>query len=134
MSLIKFNEDAIVWFIIIVFGSFIPVFARFVVTMDYPHAIHLDIKDVLFSGLAMNISNFPLIGSRKLKYKGIIFGSSVFCIIAIAVGIGVFLSNETNHIDNELSNLRCISFVFVLGSIIVSYFANRFVFKKPLKK
>jgi hypothetical protein len=129
MSWFEFNEDKAIWYFFILGGAFIPIFVRLIVTADFP-VEHLDIKDVLFAGLAMTISNFNLIGSEKVKYKSIIFGFSAACILFTGLIIAEFLFDDIKQLHSNFYYLTRISYACVFASIVLSYITNRFVFKK----
>lgn len=123
------NDYKWLWFILTFFGSFIPLILRFITSLDF-NIPSFDIKDLLFAGLAMNLSNLNLVGSKKFDTKLIIVLFSALFIILIAFALGVFLRNEADKSDVSTFWLKTCSTIFVGLSIYVSYEANNYVFKK----
>lgn len=123
------SENKWLWFIITICGSFIPLIFRYVVSLGFPTTSNFDIKDVLFAGLAMNLSNFNLLSSKNFKAKVVIALLSSIMIAVIAVLISIFLAKENDKI-NSLTLLQLLSVIFVLFSIYMSYETNNFVLKK----
>jgi hypothetical protein len=62
------SDDKWMWYFLTLFASFIPVILRLLVSFDLPIQGY-DIKDFLFAGLAMNLSNLSLIGHKEFDRK-----------------------------------------------------------------
>ncbi len=118
-----------IWYLGTLFGSLLPMIIRLVISMDHKIPC-FDLKDFLFAGLAMNLSNLNLIGTKSFKYKTEIALFSTACIVIIAAVIGVLFADEANTEKNNLFGIKALSLLFVSLSIYVSFEANNFVFKK----
>ncbi len=125
---IEGNESKWIWFTLTLIGSLIPLILRFLVSLAFPIQ-SFDIKDLLFAALAINLSNFNLIGSRNFKTKTIIVIFSALLIIFISSTLGVFLCTEANTHQVSFLKLKTISIVFFLASVYMSFEANNYVFK-----
>lgn len=124
----------IIWF----FGSFlaglVPVVARCVVHLFCPGYDLFDIKDAVFMGLAMNLSNFNLINNRTLPHRLALTLTSGFILMALAFFLGLFQLSECSLDFAKANNLllpaspSVIVGYIVLGitviSIILSLVAN----------
>jgi hypothetical protein len=117
------------WYFLTLFASFIPVILRLLVSFDLPIQGY-DIKDFLFAGLAMNLSNLSLIGHKEFDRKLAIALISMTFILLIGFLIGLFLFNEAMNNKYPLPTLQVFSFVFVGISVYMSREANYYVFNK----
>jgi len=124
---LKRNEAKLLWYIVIIFSSCIPAIMRFIIGLDL-NISKYDVKDVLFAGLAINLSNFNLINAKKLPIKSIFVTSSALLIAFIGMIIGVFLCLEAQTKTPAMHWLNVVSIGLVLGSAAVSYQANKFLF------
>ena len=122
-KIIEANETRWLWFGGVLIGSFIPLILRLIVSLDIQEIASFDIKDCLFAGLAINLSNFNLLESSKYQFKLALGFLSTICILIIAVAIGVFLISETITQKNFLW-LKLISVIVVTFSIRISYGLN----------
>lgn len=133
---IEGNEYKWFWFFLTFGGSCLPIIARFLCGLSSSIEI-FDIKDVLFAGLAMNLSNLNLVGNKKIEAKVVISLLSVALIFLCTLIIGIFLCTE-NSIDSTngllslkqgLCILKVLSGILVAFSIYWSYNANNYVFE-----
>jgi hypothetical protein len=124
---IESDEYKWLWFGGIFIGSAIPMILRGVLSLDR-NIDSFDIKDLLFMGLAVNLSNLNLIGSREFKYKVSIAFFSVLFILMMGFGLGEIMTDESNRVKGSLMGLTVVSVIFVTVSVYVSYEANRYVF------
>lgn len=108
------------WYMCTLVGSMIPVLMRFFISLDCGIAM-FDIKDLLFAGLAMNLSNLSLLNSRKMKQNDRIGFLSGLFILFISAFLGLFFFQEDPTIKTELSKLKIVSSVLVVSSIWLSY-------------
>jgi hypothetical protein len=129
------NEPKWIWFIGTVIASFIPVALRFITSMDY-NVNPIDIKDFLFAGLGLSLSNLNLIGHKKFDQKTVIALFSAGAIVFIAYALGVYLRNEADidTVKKEPFWLSFFSYGITFASIYLSYEANHYVFKKTPRK
>src|SRR5688572_5147167 len=81
------------WYMCTLIGSLIPMGLRFFISLDYQINM-FDIKDMLFAGLAMNLSNLGLLNNNKFKQKDRIGVLSGFFIVFISVALGVSFVDE----------------------------------------
>jgi len=127
---IKGNENKWVWYLSTLIGSLLPVFFRLILSSTNNHFEPFDIKDLLFSGLAMNLSNLNLIGHKIFDIKVVLATISAILIIFISFLITAFMFLDI--LKGELFNvtiLEILSIFLVLGSIYLSYESNNYVFK-----
>lgn len=61
------------WYIGTLIGSFIPIILRFLISLD-SEISSFDIKDLLFAGLAMNLSNLSLVNGKEILKEDRQFG------------------------------------------------------------
>lgn len=115
------------WFFATFVASLIPVACRFIASLA-SEINALDLKDVLFAGLALNLSNLNLVGDKTMDKKNIIVYLSVILLIIIAVILGIYFANE-NKLRNISIMLDLFSITFVGASVYVSYSANNYVFE-----
>jgi hypothetical protein len=118
------------WYSIALLISFLPVIIRLIVCIAVPSAIAFDIKDILFSGLAMNLSNINLVGHKAFKPKQGIAVSSSLLILIIGIILALFLQHDLSHNERSLTGLVVAGIVIVLASVYVSYEANDYLFAK----
>lgn len=117
-----------IWFLGTLIGSLLPILARLFACLAF-EINYFDIKDVLFAGLAMNLSNLSLIGSKRFKMKPIIALASGIFIFLLSMLIAIFLCAENKPPNNYQFILNIISLIFVAGAVFLSYTANNYVFK-----
>jgi len=109
-------------------GSMLPVILRFVTSLDLDISKY-DIKDFLFAGLAINLNNFNLITSEKLEAKIVFSMLSAFAIVVLAFLLGVFIGTEVVKPAPSFICLSLFTAIFFLGSIYLSYEANKIIYK-----
>jgi hypothetical protein len=112
-KLLSISEQKWLWWVGTLIGSFVPVICR-LINGDHPL---VDIKDILFAGLAMNICNLPLLTNDSFNHKlkvGIFSAGLIFF-------IGLFLGKFLNTEGINLNDFRTwISVVLVWVSIMLS--------------
>jgi hypothetical protein len=122
------TENKWIWYLLTFGGSFIPFLARLLVSLEFP-INSFDIKDILFAGLAMNLSNFNLTNIEESKKSRLIIFSGL-SIFFIGLIIGIFLCAEYKEpANNNIYLLKLVSYAFVAFSIRTSYNANSYSFK-----
>lgn len=120
------------WYMCTLAGSMIPMALRFFISLDCGIAM-FDVKDMLFAGLTMNLSNLNLMGRIKLKRKDRIAVMSGFLIVFIAAFLGLFYYEEDPEIRKDYVGLKIVAFIFVSVSVWVSYKANETAYNKSKK-
>jgi hypothetical protein len=128
-SWIQGNENKWLWYGGTLIGSMVPLIFRLLISLDNRHVACFDIKDLLFMGLAINLSNFNLIGTRNFPYKVAIAIVSGIFILLMGFALGTVMTDESNSTPNPFLWLKIISSCFVLFSVYMSYEANRFLFE-----
>jgi hypothetical protein len=119
------------WYMCTLAGSMIPMALRFFISLDYEINM-FDIKDVLFAGLAMNLSNLNLMRNEFEERERIAVLSAIF-IIFISVALGASFIDESSSIKKPFVWSKIISVGIVLGSVWASYKANEFVYSNNIK-
>lgn len=128
---VEANTYKWVWFLGTLIGSLLPIFGRLFASMAF-EIKSFDIKDALFAGLAMNLSNLTLIGSkssRTLKVKGFLAMASGAFIFFLSLLIAIFLCAENSEETSLINVLKAIALAFSVGAVFLSYSANNYVFK-----
>lgn len=125
---IEGNESRWIWFITTLFGGFIPLILRFFISLGIP-INPFDFKDILFAGLAMNLSNLNIFGNKNFKTSVVIAVISGAFMISISCFLGVFLCKESTNLQSSMIWLKCISGVFVAISIKINYEAHNYFSK-----
>lgn len=126
-AFLKRNESKLIWYFAIVISSSIPMILRFLTSLDLKIS-SFDIKDVLFAGLAMNLSNFNLISSKKFSFKVIFALFSATLITIIGFCLGILFCCESQSPAPNLSGLTLCSCLLLAGSFALSYQANKCIF------
>jgi hypothetical protein len=130
---IRRNDYKWAWFILTLIASISPIICRFIVWCDFKINL-FDIKDLLFAGLAINLSNLNLVGSKNFDEKVLIVMSSIIFLTFFAFIIGVALATEAIKDTPKIICLDWLSVIVAALSIYVSFEANNYVFKTvPLK-
>lgn len=124
---IERNEYKWMWFVFTLIGSFLPMGFRYLASLGF-NVSSFDIKDLLFAGLALNISNLTLAGSQRSDTRVVMAGVSFFMSLIIAVFIVIFMCNE-EFPTKELIGLKYLSYPVVILSGIISWQANNYVHK-----
>jgi len=88
-----------------------------------------DYKDLLFAGLAINLSNLNLIGSRKFEEKVSVAAFSALGIIFCCAPLMIFFMSDDNDTNTGISILKGFSIIIVILSGWFSYDANNYVIK-----
>ena len=112
-------------------GSMIPMALRLFISLDHKIAM-FDIKDLLFAGLTMNLSNLNLM-SNEFEARARIAMLSGFLIVVISVALGASLINEDSNTNRFGLGSEIVSVTIVLGSIWKSYKTNEYVFSNKKK-
>jgi len=123
---IRKNDNKWTWFILTVVASLLPVLFRFLAWTDFNIKI-FDIKDLLFAGLAINLSNLNLVGSKEFDEKINIVLFSVLFIILFSFVLGIMLICEAFKAHTTI--LNWLSIAGTDFSIYQSFEANNYVFK-----
>ncbi|MCP9752841.1 hypothetical protein [Ferruginibacter sp. HRS2-29] len=120
--IINGQEKKWLWFCMTLIGSFIPVITRVIISSNTSLSL-IDIKDVLFGGLAMNLANLNF-----GKYKSKDFGNVMTALSVIAIFcLGIFIANVyTKEADNqECTNIFWfLAWMFTIGSIYLNWSIN----------
>ncbi|MEX6689253.1 hypothetical protein QTN47_17215 [Danxiaibacter flavus] len=111
------------WFVYTLVGGMIPVGVRFLVAYNFNLENKLDIKDLLFASLAMNISNFSLLTNDDHKLKSIFSAASGMLLVFISVAIGIYMAKENEKLHHPAANWIFTGLMFIV-SIGLSYTAN----------
>lgn len=127
-KLMEADESKWLWFGGILIGSCLPMIIRFIISIDFQEISSFDIKDCLFAGIAINLSNINMVGIRDFRSKVSITYLSTISLVIIASCIAVFLMNEANP-QQGLFGIKLISILVVIASTRISLFANHFSFK-----
>ena len=125
----KKNEPKWIWFIGTVIASFVPVILRLITSLDY-NITKLDVKDFLFAGLGLSLSNLNLVGSKEFDQKMLIAFVSGGLIALIGFALGIYLRNEADIVKKDPLWLGICSYAITIASLYLSYEANSYVFKK----
>ena len=122
------RDHKFTWFVYTIIGSSLPIIFRLLGATS-GKVEWIDFKDFLFAGIAINLSNFALVGDREFEYKNHLIGLSVILMVLLSDAIMVFLITESRG-SQFLWTLYIISTVILLLSIYISYVANDAVFDK----
>jgi hypothetical protein len=125
---IRKNDYKWAWFILTFIASVSPIICRVIISIDFKINL-FDIRDLLFAGLALNLSNFNLVGSKKFDDKILIVLSSIIFITCFAFIIGVVLASEAIKNPPAHTFLDWLSVIVAILSVYVSFEANNYVFK-----
>lgn len=125
---IRRNDYKWAWFILTFIASISPILCRVIVWCDLSINV-FDIKDLLFAGLAINISNLNLVGSKSFDEKVLIVMASIIFITFFAFIIGVVLATEAMKHAPVIICLDFLAVLVALASFYVSFEANNYVFK-----
>jgi hypothetical protein len=120
------TEHQFTWFIYTVIGSLLPIAFRLLAATS-GRIEWFDYNEVLFAGIAMNLSNFALAGNINTVHREYIIGWSILFTIFLSVSIMAFLLDDGNSYNWILF---AFSILVVLLSIYINYFANQFLYKK----
>lgn len=130
MNLLKWlasKEYKWLWYGGTLVGSALPILMRVFLSLDKP-VPSFDLKDLLFMGLAINLSNFNLIGIQKFEYKVVVVVCSMLFVIMMAFILGVLMNDESNHVVDPMKWMTRLSVLCVAASAILSYAANKHIF------
>jgi hypothetical protein len=132
MNLIKWigkYKDQVPWFFLTGVASFLPTILRFVVSTFY-NISPFDIKDVLFAGIAFNLSNFSIVSVKDFPEKSQIIFISLFPLLIITTILALFLADEGNK--NAVFHIWPFSLgvVLSLSSGYYCYSVNELIVKK----
>jgi|GEM_PF-1848677 len=125
----KRNKSRLIGYSFILFGSLFPAIVRLMISLDL-NIIRYDIKDYIFAGLAINLSNFNLIKGHRLETQLVYTTLSVFLIFLLGCILGVFLGFEIIKPAPNLPWLTCFAIILFLGSVYLSYEANNLFFNQ----
>jgi hypothetical protein len=120
------NEDKmLIWF----FGSFIagliPFIARYLVHLNCEKYEVFDIKDAVFLGLAMNLSNLNMLSEKTMRRKVLLTFCSALVLVALAFMLGLFQLSECLNKDFKAPDgARNIVFGLTAFSTLLSCVAN----------
>lgn len=129
-SKIEGKHTTWIWFVITILCSFIPCIARAIASTNLDISC-FDTKDIIFAGIAINISNFQLISSHiKIEPKILISLLSTIANLFLAVILGIILSDDSNTKAHSTFWLNIICILIVIVSIYLSYDANDYIIKQ----
>ncbi|HYF29959.1 MAG TPA: hypothetical protein VD993_02460 [Chitinophagaceae bacterium] len=122
------------WYVYTLAGSMLPVILRFFISLDCGIKM-FDIKDFLFAGLAMNLSNLTLIGSDNLDAvtRERIAVVSGLLILFIAAFLGLLFYEEDPGIRKPFFWMKVLAAGFVAASVATSYRTNKYIFTNKNK-
>jgi hypothetical protein len=120
------TEHQSTWFIYTIIGSLLPIIVRFLAATT-GRTEWFDYTEVLFAGIAMNLSNFALAGNGDCAQREYIIGWSMIFTILLSASIMIFLLSDGSS-NNWIA--YSFSFIIVLLSVYINFVANRLLFKK----
>lgn len=120
---ISLFENKWIWFLGTLVGGFLPVFGRLIVGLSIPIEL-FDIKDVLFAGVAMNLSNFTLVGYKEVQNKVLIIFASALFTFFMSFLIAIYLCSGENTPKHYII-LNFLSCSFCAASIFLSWVSNK---------
>jgi len=124
------NERPWQWFFSVVVGGSLPLIVTFFVEIDSETGNYLKMADVVFLGLAFNVSNLTLVGDRKnFDRKPFVVGFSYTFLILLAFCLGRIYSKPDSTLE-----FKWITGGLVLISAYVSFEANHFVMKHAKRR
>jgi hypothetical protein len=97
-------------------GSMVPMVLRFIISLDCEINM-FDIKDMLFAGLTMNLSNLNLMNNDRLKQKERIAVLSGLFIFFISIGTGISFYEENPEVKSSFSVLKTMSGTVAVASV-----------------
>ncbi|HVZ95749.1 MAG TPA: hypothetical protein VG847_02660 [Chitinophagaceae bacterium] len=120
------------WFSLTILCSFIPCIARAIAATNLDIS-YFDTKDLIFAGIAINLSNFSLISSHiKFELKTLLSVFSTLANLFLAVILGILLSDDNNKNAHSTMWLSIFCIIIVGFSVYLSYDANDYIIKKEL--
>lgn len=127
-------DQMVIWLFGSLLAGFVPVVARYVVHLFCSTYEIFDIKDAVFMGLAMNLSNFNLINDKTLPHRLALTLTSGFVLMVLAFFLGLFQLSEctidlakANHQLLPSSPSEVVGYIIfgvTLFSVFLSLFAN----------
>lgn len=117
------------WFVYSIFLGASPTIVSFFVYLGGGSSDYFKIEELIFWGLAMNISNISLTTMRKIeKKKSHLISWSLLLIIFLSVILGIVKISTQIHYLLTL----CIT-MMLIGCIYLSYSTNEYVYSKAKK-
>lgn len=123
------------WFFFTVFLGALPFFVRWIIAMGCQEGMDAyDIKDSVYFGIAINISNFSLIRSKSVVMKNLVTGWSLIIITFLIVFVAVLQESECQRFVSDIKRaqiqlIHYITLVLIAGSLYFSFSINLSVAK-----
>ena len=127
---INWETPAKYWLLMVVSFSILPIIFRLAIAHE------IDLLDILWCGIALNIANFAFIDKRNFEGKNILMLVSVFLMTVICGLIGAIVEDPDRNIErNFFINHRniilvCLSYILMGSSVFLSYAVNYYATKK----
>jgi hypothetical protein len=116
------------WFIATFVGSILPIILRFFLWCAYDVEL-LDVKDLLFAGLALNLANLTLVGHQSLTEKALIASFSGIFIVIFAFILGCVTRSEVYRINDNNTAFEIVSIIVVILSAYLNFETNNYVYQ-----
>lgn len=129
----KLFNHPLKWFSFTILCSFFPVIARVASCLVTSDVQYFDLKDFVFVALALCLSNFNLIGDKDFKEKDGIAAISTILTLGFGVALTLFFIHDYKwkniSVAEQFKDIKFVVLVgfcaiFVVGTFIMSYFAN----------
>lgn len=125
------------WLLFSVLLGALPFFVRWIIALGCEDAMDAyDIKDTVYFGIAINISNFSLIRNKSVVMKNLVTGWSLLIVIFLIIFIAILQDADCEKIIShqkkvQIQIIHLITLVLVAGSLRLSYTTNLSVAKAP---